>query len=508
MRPAPDSRGRLRWLAVAAAVVAAGVAVRMHRHTELILLHDESYSWQVARYPVSELLDRVADDANPPLYYLALKGWVAVCGDSLTAMRGLSAVFAALTLAALVGFVRDLGGRRGWAAGVLVAALVAANPLQIAAGRMVRAYSMGTFLAVLSSWLLWRGLTDGRRRWWAGYAVAAAALAYTHHYGFFTLAAQGVFAVGWVCLCSPRADRPTLLRRGILSAVGASVLYLPWVPSMLRQMRGVKEDFWITQLRPETVADLAGYFLTGWQNLGPAATPAVLVLGGGLVLLLARRRDAVGGFLVLSVLLPWAAAVGVSAAGGRAILVDRYLAFAQLFYLTGLGLLIAGTTNRMVRIAAAGIVLLNFGYEAADLLRPPAAPGSNLEQLVAHLRDTRKADEAVVVFTPATATQVMYYASRAGVDLDLRVVGRFVKGAAHQPHASAIPDRAWVPSADLPVLPNPVAWVVVGSNSGYSLPPSWSVRSSRAFAADGLLGWNLIECERVDGRAADSVVQR
>jgi hypothetical protein len=58
------------------------------------LSSDEAFSWRLTTYSVAELLRHMPGDAHPPLYYLLLKGWIALFGDSPFALRGLSVVFA------------------------------------------------------------------------------------------------------------------------------------------------------------------------------------------------------------------------------------------------------------------------------------------------------------------------------------------------------------------------------------------------------------------------------
>src|SRR5487761_1182396 len=61
-------------------------------------------------------------------------------------------------------------------------------------------YVLGSALAVASCWLLLRALQARQPRWrdFGWYALAAAALAYTHYFGLFVLAGQFLYAVGWL----------------------------------------------------------------------------------------------------------------------------------------------------------------------------------------------------------------------------------------------------------------------------------------------------------------------
>lgn len=56
------------------------------------LWFDEGYTVMVERLPFADMMHWLAVDAHPPLYYLLLRVWMAVFGDSFAAMRALSAV--------------------------------------------------------------------------------------------------------------------------------------------------------------------------------------------------------------------------------------------------------------------------------------------------------------------------------------------------------------------------------------------------------------------------------
>src|SRR5207244_2530367 len=97
-------------IAAVVAVVLASIVLRFVWTGPLWL--DESLSNEIARRPLPQLLTALRHDGSPPLYYLMLHGWIAVFGDSTTAVRSLSSVISlfALPLAWLVG--REIGGRR------------------------------------------------------------------------------------------------------------------------------------------------------------------------------------------------------------------------------------------------------------------------------------------------------------------------------------------------------------------------------------------------------------
>lgn len=186
-------------------VLAAALVLRLHLIGSRSFWLDEAYSWTMAtRCSLCEILQRTAYDFHSPLYFMALKFRIAMFGDSEAAQRMLSVAFDLLAVVSLYLFCRDaFAGKNGSvgkdaarSVGCLAAALYAVNGIHIHWSVETRMYSMASFLAVLSCWLLVRGIESTQRRWWIAYVSSATALLYTHNYGVFTIFAQACFLVG------------------------------------------------------------------------------------------------------------------------------------------------------------------------------------------------------------------------------------------------------------------------------------------------------------------------
>lgn len=245
---------RLRWLALAI-VAAVGLALRCQHLAKISFWFDESFTWKTISFPWSELLERVARDNQPPLYYALLKLWAGAWGDSPVALRSFSVLCGMLTVGAVYLFVAEAyrnvapafqpdarQARRkpdlhyGQRTALLAATLVALSPFQIQWSVQARMYALLTALVALSSWLMARAVhamqarmrgaaasegsarspfpTEGARSLaaaWALFTLAAVAVGYTHYYGLFAVAAQFLFLLGWAAV---RAARPNSRESG------------------------------------------------------------------------------------------------------------------------------------------------------------------------------------------------------------------------------------------------------------------------------------------------------
>jgi hypothetical protein len=215
------------------AVVLLGMAIRLSGiHLEPIWL-DEAFSVEFSNGSVADVLRVNARDAHPPLYYLTLKMWRAVFGDSVTALRSLSTFWSGFGLAIIVLFTWHL--TRSEKAMLIAGTLGAINPLDVYYAQETRMFTQVAALGLFSSWCLFRWLEsrDVRRPergfkpglWLAGYVVSGAAALLSHYMAVFLLASQGILALGW---CARRRDLRCIVGCA-LAILSIGLLFIPWI---------------------------------------------------------------------------------------------------------------------------------------------------------------------------------------------------------------------------------------------------------------------------------------
>src|SRR5262245_16564124 len=79
-----------RHLILLGALVLIGLGIRGHDLSARSLWFDEAFCWRLTEFPIPEMIRRVGLDNHPPLYFLLLKGWTSVFGESTMALRSLS----------------------------------------------------------------------------------------------------------------------------------------------------------------------------------------------------------------------------------------------------------------------------------------------------------------------------------------------------------------------------------------------------------------------------------
>jgi hypothetical protein len=216
-----------RWLlAVASLLILYGLALQgIDRES---LWNDEAWTaWAVQPRDPRVTLERVRQDVHPPLYFLAMEGWTLAAGNSEAALRLPSAWSVLIGLAATYALGRRLFDHR---TGLIALIVLGTAGFTLYYAREARMYALLLALAALATWFYvrWRGRPSLPRA--VIYALSLAALLYTHYSAAFVIASHLLHTL--FTLRKLRLGWSGLIPYGI-----AALLFAPWLPIMLAQMR-------------------------------------------------------------------------------------------------------------------------------------------------------------------------------------------------------------------------------------------------------------------------------
>ena len=187
---------------------------------------DEGIAVGIASHDFADIPRVLAQDGNPPLYYLLLHGWMQIFGTTEAATRALSLLFALLAIPASFWAGAAVFDRR---AGALAAAGAAGSPFLTYYAQETRMYSLVVLLSILASASFVLVFVRGDRRHLPLLGLWLALLLYTHTWGLFLAAAM---ALAWLTLWR-RGDVEA--RDGARLGVVLALLYAPWLPSVISQ---------------------------------------------------------------------------------------------------------------------------------------------------------------------------------------------------------------------------------------------------------------------------------
>ncbi|MGH7171279.1 MAG: glycosyltransferase family 39 protein [Gemmataceae bacterium] len=467
-------------------VLLAG-CLRCDRLALPLLSTDEAFSWRLTTYSVADLLHHMPGDVHPPLYYLLLKGWITLFGDSPFVLRSLSVLFSLASIVVLYALCREAAARflsvpnspLTSISGALFAALLLA--LHIASvdepSRNTRMYSQGIFLAGLTAWLLLRALRcpRGGLGWWLGYGLAVAAFCYTHYYAFFTVAAQSLFVAGDLAvraLKNSTASVRSSLTGFLLAGAFAFLLYVPWLPVWWKQTHDVLLHFWIPPIRWEYVRDVFFRWSSSLPSYHPMDFRLWVFFLLACIVWMVGKGDRGGLFLLIQASIPWGLSLALSAWSDRPIFQERYLYFAQFSLFAFWGIVWDRLASWLPRLGLACLLctMSVFGLMRAREQWPSRPPA--LAEAAASLCKHYQEGDVVLTGDPKALNRLRYYASQAGMlTIKVRcVLSPFQPpGHAYNHLGSLQADDVLWNGLSLDSYGGRRVWTLVGSHGGTSL---------------------------------------
>ncbi len=232
---------------------------------------DEAFSYLMANQPIHLLFWSTAQDANPPLYYLLLKLWMALFGTSEVSLRSLSFVFFWATLYVAFIIMRDIF-KLGTKKSLLYLLFFMINPLLNYYAFEARMYSMMAFIATLLFYFL-------MKKKYKLYAYTALVALYTHYF----LLGVILFQVAFIVITTHKAER----NRFLLPLAKAALWFIPWIVILLFARPPVGESFWVPTSSLKDLLLLPAIILTGYEKdawvVFPFLTFLSLIISGTMI---------------------------------------------------------------------------------------------------------------------------------------------------------------------------------------------------------------------------------
>lgn len=211
---------------------------------------DEAFSYLMARQSLFSILWSTAQDANPPLYYLILKLWMALFGHSEIALRSLSLLFFSATLY-VVFLIMNKIIRLSVKKSLFYLLLFILNPLLHYYAFEARMYSMMACVASLLFYFL-------MKKEYRLYSYTVVVALFTHYFLLVVLVFQAVY----IFLTSTRSERQHFFQI-LLSSLR---WYIPWIIVLLLARPPVGGSFWIGSSTWKNLALLPAIIATGFEQ--------------------------------------------------------------------------------------------------------------------------------------------------------------------------------------------------------------------------------------------------
>ncbi|MGI8491458.1 MAG: glycosyltransferase family 39 protein, partial [Acidimicrobiales bacterium] len=211
---------------------------------------DEGISVGIASHPLHQIPALLRQDGSPPLFYALLHVWIALFGRSEVSTHTLVLGISVLVVPASWWAARRVFGPD---AGLAAAALAATSPFLGWYSTETRMYTLVCLLSILAVTLAVLAERDRRGVHAVGATAAFAALVYSHNWGLYLAACTAAV----LALRGFRRGDRQLLKGVLVSFAALAALYLPWVPSLLAQVRSTAAPWAVSPNLGDFFADPA-----------------------------------------------------------------------------------------------------------------------------------------------------------------------------------------------------------------------------------------------------------
>ncbi|MEB0044990.1 MULTISPECIES: glycosyltransferase family 39 protein [unclassified Pseudomonas] len=410
-------------------IILLAAMVRFHNINLPYFWTDEAFSALVSVLSPQAIWFHMGRDVHPPLYFLMLHVWIAVFGDSVFAIRAMSAVAGVATVAVGMWLMRLISTLK---TALLAGLLIALLPISVRYSQEARMYTLETLWLLGATIALVYWVKTPRNRYLVAYGLLMTAALYTHYLAILCALSHFLYLV---ILRFKRDETLHYLTRPMLWVAYAaiSILYLPWLISLVdevfvhaQQLKMGGDIFWIPGLTLYTLPSSIWRFLTLRSNEELPATFYLLlpILVAAAAVWVAIKEDDRGKFGFLLMIYTFAPVLAVALISFKfPIFIERYMAFAAMGIPMILALAIARVAQRhlvlaficvgvLVSLQCAGLATL---YQQRDDLDDPRNEASHpLDDMVARINESAIAGDSIVVADGYWWLTVAYY-SRAGI---------------------------------------------------------------------------------------------
>ena len=245
------------------AIIIAGIIFVSISAFHANIWFDESYSVaMVNTHNFSEIWQIGGHDVHPVFYYWMLKVISIIFGANIIVYRFFSVL--ALAILGIIGYThirKDFGEKTGLVFSFVTFFL----PLSVIYAGEIRMYTWGMLFVTLMCIYAYRIYknAEGYKNWII-FSIFSLISAYTHYYGLMAAGIVNLMLMVFFIIQAVKEKKWSInLTKYIIQGVVQIALYLPWILSLLFQMKQVSAGFWINIKFPETLIDIFIFQFTG-----------------------------------------------------------------------------------------------------------------------------------------------------------------------------------------------------------------------------------------------------
>ncbi len=280
-----------------------------------------------------------------PIYFVLLRWWVKLFGDSIAVTRSFSAVVSLLVFPCIYWLCRELFNDS--LVGEIAIALTAVSPILVLYAQEARAYSLYAVTVLFSSIALFRAMEIQSKRSWLTYTASLVLNLYTNLFFLSIVMGHGLYVV-----LVEKLRLTKRLKAYLLASAAGFLIFLPWIIAIVNDY---EDTAFISQTTPfltllkrwfinlgftfldiqigssERLFDIRNIFdndaLLSLKTIWPYLLGLILVLIIYSVYFVCRHRPKEVSMLILTLILVTPVNMGISdlISGGQRSSIARYL---------------------------------------------------------------------------------------------------------------------------------------------------------------------------------------
>lgn len=232
---------------------------------------DETFTKSLIEFPFSKMLELLAGDFHPPLYFLLLKIFTSIAGFSDFTIRLFSVIGVLCTLIISYTVGQRVFGKNG----ALVFCLMSISiPMLAANAHNARMYTWAAFSVTgvfLYSYLY---IKTNTRRDLVFLGLFTLMAAYIHYYALIAVFWSNLFVFFYLIF-----EKNKIWLTHLISMITVLILYLPWLFVFLAQINNANDDFYLQSIDILTILScyLGPFIKMFWFEI-PSYVMILLVL--------------------------------------------------------------------------------------------------------------------------------------------------------------------------------------------------------------------------------------
>lgn len=322
---------------------------------------DEAYSVGIADHTIIDIWKIGGHDVHPVLYYWMLRIVNLITNGSIFAYRLFSAL--PIALLGLLGYThikKDFGEKTG----LLFSFFSYFLPIMAVYANQIRMYSWAIYIVTVLAIYTYRiYLGENTIKNWTIFGVTSLASIFIHYYGLMAAGLINVFLLLYLLKNKKWKQLGIQIGLGIIQIA----CYIPWLISLLAQMKHVSGGFWIGFEFPRSMLELIGCHMqigtkmADMPNLWAGFVITILLWILLAVILIKTRKTEnykpvyQGVGIYLAVIL---GAIVVTKVIGSPILYYRYLFVITGLYIFAISYILSKTKHTFIIISICTIIAI------------------------------------------------------------------------------------------------------------------------------------------------------